>query len=81
MARVYITTSEKRNARLAAWVYGEMKVKRITQEDIASKRGVSRQAIGKKLKNQSFDFEDLAVFVEIFEPSERELMRLVRGTE
>ena len=79
MARVYITKDAQRNARLAAWVYGELKVRKLTQADLAKRRGVSQQAISLKLKKHSFDFEDFACFVEIFDPSDEEIRRLVRG--
>lgn len=79
MPKVYVTNNERLCARLAAWVYGQMKVRRITQQDIADIRGVSRQAISKKLISQSFDFEDFVTFVELFEPDDSELRRLIRG--
>lgn len=79
MPKVYVTNNERLCARLAAWVYGQMKVRRITQQDIADIRGVSRQAISKKLISQSFDFEDFVTFVELFEPDDAELRRLIRG--
>lgn len=79
MPRVYITSNDRLNARLAAWVYGQMKVQNVTQKMIADKRGVSRQAISKKLRARSFDYDDFLTFVEIFEPDDAELLRLVRG--
>lgn len=79
MPRVYITNDQRLCARLAAWVYGEMRINHITQEMIASKRGVSRQAIGAKLKNQKFDFEDFVCFVDLFKPDDAELRRLLGG--
>lgn len=79
MAKVYITKDEQRNARLAAWVYGEMRVRGIPQRVLAHKRGVSQQAMSLKLKKHHFDFEDFAMFVEMFDPSDEEIRRLVRG--
>ena len=79
MPKVYITKDEKLNAKLAAWVYGEMKVQHVTQEMIAKERGVSRQAISKKLRTHSFDFDDFTTFVGIFKPDDAEIARLVRG--
>ena len=79
MPRVYITSDEHRNAKLAAWVYGEMKVKKIPQRVLAQRRGVSQQAISEKLRNHRFDFEDFALFVEMFDPTDEELRRLLRG--
>lgn len=79
MPRVYVIKDQKRNARLAAWVYGELKVRELTQSDLAKRRGVSQQAISLKLKKHSFDFEDFACFVEMFDPSDAEIKRLILG--
>ena len=79
MPRVYVSNNQRLCARLASWVYGEMKVKKIPQRVIADKRGVSQQAISDKLKNQRFDFEDFVCFVDLFQPDDSELRRLIGG--
>ena len=81
MPRVYITNNEKLCAKLASWVYGEMKVQKIPQRVIAEKRGISQQAFSKKLKNHRFDFEDFVVFVDLFKPNDSELRRLIGGNQ
>ena len=75
MARVYITNDERLCAKLAAWVYGEMKIQKIPQRVIAERRGVSQQAVSEKLKNHKFDFEDFVTFVELFKPTNEEIRR------
>ena len=79
MPRVYITNNKKRNARLAAWVYGQMKINKVPQRVLAEVRGVSQQAMSDKLRFQRFDFEDFACFVEVFDPSDAEIKRLIMG--
>ena len=79
MARVYITTTERRNAKLAAWIYGEMKVQRVTQSAVAAKLGISQPSFNRKLRNHNFDFEDFTALVELFNPEDGEIARLVRG--
>lgn len=79
MPRVYLTNNEKLNTKLAEWVYGKMRANRITQQDIADRRGISRQAVSKKLISRSFDFEDFVCFVEMFKPDDVELRKLVGG--
>ena len=79
MPRVYVTKNQRLCARLASWVYGEMKVQHIPQRVIAERRGVSQQTVSEKLKNQRFDFEDFVTFVELFKPDNEELWRLLRG--
>ena len=77
MPRVYLNEGQKLCHRLAAWVYGHMKVQHVTQRELAEKRGISQQAISAKLRNRAFDFEDFLVFVAIFQPESEELNRLV----
>lgn len=79
MPRVYITTTQKRNAKLAAWIYGEMKIQKITQTAVANKLGISQPSFNRKLRNQNFDFEDFTALVELFNPEDVEIARLVRG--
>lgn len=79
MPRVYITTTQKRNAKLAAWIYGEMKIQKITQTAVANKLGISQPSFNRKLRNQNFDFEDFTALVELFNPEDWEIARLVRG--
>lgn len=77
MPKVFLSEQDKLNDRLASWVYGELRIRKMTQQDLADERGVSRQAIGKKLKNRSFDYEDLCCFVRVFQPDGKEVMRLL----
>ena len=78
MPKVYLNEQDKLNNRLASWVYGELKTHRMTQQDLANERGITRQAIGKKLKNQRFDYEDVCCFVRLFNPDTQELERLFK---
>ena len=79
MPKVYITTTERRNAKLTAWIYGEMKIQRITQSAVAAKLGISQPSFNRKLRNQNFDFDDFTALVELFNPNDEEIARLVRG--
>lgn len=79
MPKVYITEEQRASARLAEWVYGQMKMQRITQKQVAKERGMSQQAIYNKLQRRSFDFEDLICFVKVFKPDDKDLIRLVKG--
>lgn len=77
MPKVYLSENERLNARIAAWVYGQMKVHHITQRQLADERGISQQAICQKLQKHSFDVTDFACFVRVFEPEQEEVMRLL----
>lgn len=77
MPLVYLSEQERLNSRLAAWVYGQMKTRNISQKQLADERGLSQQAISKKLCKQNFDFEDLCTFVRVFEPELDDVKRLL----
>jgi transcriptional regulator with XRE-family HTH domain len=77
MPKVYLSENERLNARIAAWVYGQMGLHKITQRKLADEMGITQQAICQKLQKQSFDVTDFACFVRIFKPESEELMRLL----
>ena len=77
MPRVYLTEKERLCRRLARYVYGEMRVRKISQQTLADKRGISRQALGRKLKEAIFSYEDFIFFVKEFQPSNKELLEII----
>lgn len=79
MPKVYLTENEKLTERFVAWIYGQMKVKRIPQREIAEELNISQPAFAQKLKNRSFSFADFLTLVRVLEPDSEELQRLVRG--
>lgn len=76
MPRVYITEMDRIRAKFAAWIYGEMKVRRISQRTLAEKRGISHQALSQKLRKRQFDYEDFVFFIKEFEPCDKSLREL-----
>jgi len=77
MPKVYLTERERFNAELAKWVYGEMKERKLSQQKVADKMFISRQALGRKLKEKSFDYCDFVFFVKEFQPGEKTLNNLL----
>ena len=77
MPRVYLSDKERICAKLARYVYGELKIRRMSQSDLAAKMGISHQALSQKLRRESFDYTDFCFFVKEFEPSQKELLDLV----
>lgn len=77
MPRVYLSEKERLCARLTRWVYGEMRIRRISQATLAEKMGISHQALSQKLKRKSFSYTDFCFFVKEFEPTQKELLELV----
>ena len=77
MAKVYLTEKDRMCSRLSKWVYGEMRIRRISQRTLAEKMGISHQALSQKLKKHSFNYSDFLFFVKEFEPTQKELLELV----
>lgn len=77
MPKVYLTENERIRQRLARWVYGEMKVRRISQQSMAEKMNIKQQSLSRKLKNATFDYTDFVFFVREFNPSDKELREII----
>ena len=77
MPKVYMSEREQLCARVARWVYGEIGVRRITITELARRRGITHQAMSKKLISESFSYEDFVFFVKEFKPTQKELLELV----
>ena len=78
MPRVYLTKQDKLNRKLVTLIYGTMKVKHITQTQMAGVLGISQQAFGKKLKNAQFTFSDLVTIFEMLELPDEEILSVMR---
>lgn len=77
MPRVYLSENERLSERLSAWVYGQMKVKKIPQRIMAEEMEISQPALAQKLKNRSFTYSDFLTFVRVLEPDTKDLERLL----
>lgn len=77
MPMVYLTLEDRLDSRLATYVYGELKVRRIPQEKLAREMGISQSALSQKLRKKKFSFNDFIRIVHFFNPDEKELDRLV----
>ena len=79
MPKTYITKQEKLNENFASWLIGQMKVKRIRQDAVAEKIGITQQAFSYKIKHMAFKYEDLVILFEMLDPDAETLVRLMRG--
>lgn len=77
MPKVYLTENDRISQRLARWVYGEMKVRRITLVSMAKKMNISHQALSRKLRSASFGYTDFVFFVKEFQPDDKELREII----
>ena len=79
MPRTYLTKQEKLNNDLAAWIYGTMRVKRISQSAMAEQMGIKQPSLNYKLRHGNFTFQYLAVVFDILQPDAETLQRLMMG--
>lgn len=77
MPKVFITRQEKLNKKLTAWIYGEMQVNRVTQEQLAEAIGIKQPSFNRKLKKGKYTFEDLTAIFQLLPPDANELLRLM----
>ncbi len=77
MPKVYLTEKDRLCSRLAKWVYGEMRVRRISQQTLSKKMGIAQQSLSRKLKEERFSYDDFAFFVKEFRPTDGELREII----
>lgn len=77
MPRVYLTKQEKLNNELSAWVYGQMKVRNISQCKMADVIGIKQPSLNYKLKHGCFTYQDLTAIFSELEPDAETLQRLM----
>ena len=76
MPKVYLTETERLCASFSEWIYGQMKINRIRQYDLAKRLGITSSALTQKLKKSRFNFEDYLFFVKEFQPDEKKLREI-----
>lgn len=77
MPKVYLSENERLSERLSAWVYGQMKIKKIPQRIMAEEMEISQPALAQKLKNRSFSYSDFLTIVRVLEPETADIERLL----
>lgn len=77
MPKTYLTKQEKLNNDLSAWIYGQAKVRKVTQKQLADAIGIKQPSLNYKLRHGGFTFQDLTAVFGILEPDGDELMRLM----
>lgn len=77
MPKAYITKQQKLNEDLAAWIYGEMFVRHISQTKMAEIMGIKQPSLNRKLRQGNFTFPDLAIIFGVLQPDADTLMRLM----
>lgn len=77
MPRTYLTRQDKLNNDLSAWIYGTMKVNRISQESMAAQMGIKQPSLNYKLRHGGFTFQDLTTIFGVLKPDAETVSRLM----
>ena len=78
MPKIFLTKQDKLNNDLVALIYGTMKVKGVTQKQIADRLYISQPAFNRKLKRKKLTFEDLIVIFEMLEFTDEQILSVMR---
>ena len=78
MPKIYLTKQDKLNNELVALIYGTMKVKHVTQKQIADRLYISQPAFHGKLKRKKLTFEDLVVIFEMLDLTDEQILSVMR---
>lgn len=81
MAKTYLTSEMRLRDNLASWIYGQIKTNGQSQLDVSKDMGLSQQGLCKKLRKQSFTFDDFVFFVKRFQPDVETLLQLTGADE
>lgn len=77
MPKSYYNEFDRRADKLQAFIYGQMKLKHLTQEKMADELGMSRQSFGYNLSHLSFNPLELMRVFNALEVDEEEVGRLL----
>lgn len=77
MPKIYLSEKDRLSDRFTSWVYGQMKLKGISQRMLAEELQITQPALSYKLKVQQFSFSDFVTIVNVLDPDPSELAWLV----
>ena len=80
MPKVFLTEKDKLNDRVTAWIFGQMRLKNLSQREVAEELSISQQLLSYRLKHRIISISDFATFVRLFQPETDEIMRLIGKT-
>ena len=81
MPKTYLTKQEKLNNDLSAYIYGTMRVNRISQSRMADVMGIKQPSLNYKLRHGNFTFQDLTAIFGVLKPDAETVARLMGAKE
>lgn len=77
MPRVNLNKKKYLMRDFCEWIRGKM-LHKYTESDVAKVLGISQQGFSKKLKNCTFNFDDIVTLLDFFQATDEEIVRLIR---
>lgn len=78
MPKSFLNDRDRSSHRLANWVQGEKRIRKITDTELANEYGISQSAMSRKLRLEQFSFNDYVFFIQKFKP-DTETLRYING--
>ena len=66
------------NNELVALIYGTMKIRHVTQKQIADRLFISQPAFNRKLKKKKLTYEDLVTVFEMLDFTDEQILSVMR---
>ena len=77
MPKTYLTKQQKLNNDLSAWIYGNMKIQKVSQKELADRIGIKQPSLNYKLRHGNYTFQDLTTIFSVLKPDADTLTRLM----
>lgn len=77
MPRIHQKKKEYKEKDFAVWVLGEMKLKGISQDEMAAEMNVSQPTFSRKAKSGEFTYKEIIILFQKFETPEEKITQLM----
>lgn len=67
MPKIIYGVKERKKENLKSWIYGQMKVKKYSSEDMAERLGIHRNTFRNKMNNMTLDYGELLTIFKLLE--------------
>lgn len=66
---------------LTIWLWSQIKARHTSQGRVAAALGISQESLSRKMKNNNYSFKDFITLVDMFNPDQETITKLVGGTK
>lgn len=81
MPKVYLTSEARLRDNFTGWLHSQIKMNGESQKSLARDMGLSPQGMCKKIRKQSFTFDDFVFLVKRYQPDADKILELTGAKE